>query len=142
MWFGVILITFLLFHGTRDPRDVASERLGKNPSPEAVADWIHKRGYGLPVFWNTDSYKKDYKFLHKKYPEHYKNLAWDDTQFFETVKKFMIFDLGVSDNDERPILPMMGKENLAVPNNTNSSISTYNFSEYWHCLIRLTVPRD
>ncbi len=77
---GVILITFLLSFVVQSPELRAKVVLGKRATPQAVADWMHNRGYDKPRFFNTQP-----------------GAALLDSQFFNHVKKLATFQLGVSD---------------------------------------------
>jgi len=46
---GVSLLTFLLFYVVTPPQSMARRNLGKNPSPEAIQDWLHTHGYDKPL---------------------------------------------------------------------------------------------
>ena len=77
---GVILITFVLSFLVQSPQTRAKVVLGQRATPQAVAEWLHNRGYNKPRFFNTAPGA---------------NLF--DSQFFNHVTKLATFRLGVSD---------------------------------------------
>jgi peptide/nickel transport system permease protein len=98
---GVMLITFVLFYVVNKPRSMALQILGPKATPQAVENWLVNRGYGefvnnayrdKPIFFNT--YPDSNPF---------------DSQFFHSIKKFALFDLGNSDSTGEPVLAMIGR---------------------------------
>ncbi|MDD2710134.1 MAG: ABC transporter permease [Verrucomicrobiae bacterium] len=84
--FGVMLITFSLFYVVQSPRAMALQILGPKAPKEAVANWLHNRGYDKPLFFNTAPGKPPL-----------------DSQFFHYIKSLAIFDFGVSDATGEPL---------------------------------------
>ncbi len=83
---GVMLITFILSFVVQSPESRAKMILGKRANPQAVGEWLSKRGYDKPRFFNTQPGQKLF-----------------DSQFFNHVKKLATFELGVSDVTSRDL---------------------------------------
>lgn len=94
--FGVMFLTFLLFYVVQTPRTMALRMLGPKASPQAIENWLDRRGYNKPVFFNTRSGE-----------------SLLDSQFFNYAKSMALFDLGRSDANGEPILAMFRRG--AVP---------------------------
>jgi peptide/nickel transport system permease protein len=90
--FGVMLITFVLFHVLLKPESRAKLILGPKASPQAVQNWLHQRGYDKPVFINLAPSSNPF-----------------DSQFFHHVKALATFDLGVSDSTQEPVIEKFRK---------------------------------
>ncbi len=86
---GVILLTFVLFFVKQTPEMDARTQLGKRATPEAIRNWLHKREYDKPLFFNTEPGKPFY-----------------DTILTVHVRKLMTFDLGYSDRTDKPLNPI------------------------------------
>ena len=84
--FGVILFTFLLSFVVQSPQARALKVLGQRATPQAVAAWLHRRGYDKPRFVNLEPGR-----------------PWHDSQFSDHVRKLATFELGVSDKDGRDL---------------------------------------
>ena len=87
---GVMVITFVLFYVVSQPRQMALRILGPKASPQTIENWLHNRGYDKPVWLNT---------------QHGRNPL--DSQFFNSVRQFATFDLGISDATNEPIIAMI-----------------------------------
>lgn len=80
---GINIITFTLFFMVNSPDDMARMQLGqKHIKPEAIEYWKAKRGYDLPLFYNSQSSGVQ-KFT--------------DTLFFQKSMRLFVFDFGTSD---------------------------------------------
>jgi peptide/nickel transport system permease protein len=88
---GVILLTFVNFFVVQKPETAAAAILGKRSTPEAVYSWLHKRGYDKPLFLNVGQKR----VAADGHPYDSKGLF--DTLFFNQIRRFATFDLGVSD---------------------------------------------
>jgi len=84
---GVMVITFALFFLLQKPEIMAKRILGPKAQPQAVANWLHQRGYDKPIFVNTEPGANPF-----------------DSQFFTQMKALATFDLGVSDATGEPVL--------------------------------------
>lgn len=51
---GVYAGTFVLFFTMQSPETMARTKLGKNPSPEVVQNWLHNRGFDKPMYLNHE----------------------------------------------------------------------------------------
>lgn len=87
---GVMIFTFLLFNVVNKPQQMALNILGPKASPQAIENWLHNRGYDKPLFLNREPGK---------------NLL--DSQFFDSLRRMAVFDLGVSDATGEPVLGML-----------------------------------
>ncbi len=86
---GVMLLTFALFFVIQTPRAMALRILGPKAPPEAVANWLHNRGYDKPRFVNLRAGE-----------------AWWDSQFAGHLRALALFDLGRSDATGDPVSTM------------------------------------
>lgn len=93
---GVILLTFLLFFVKQTPVTVARTQLGKRATPENIQNWLAKRQYDKPLFFNTGPGRPFY-----------------DTVLWVHFKKLATFDLGYSDRSDAPLNPLF--RHCAVP---------------------------
>ncbi len=94
---GVMFITFLLFFVVQKPETMARNILGKRATPQTTYDWLHKRGYDKPLFFNvgqTRSAPDGHPFASR---------GLFDTVFFNQMWKLATFDLGVSDVSGREL---------------------------------------
>ena len=81
---GVNLLTFLLFFVVNSPDDMAVSQLGqKYVTPAAVQAWKHKKGYNLPLFFNSGASSCD---------------ALTETIFFTKSVRLFAFDFGRSES--------------------------------------------
>ncbi len=87
---GVMIFTFLLFNVVNKPQQMALNILGPKASPQAIENWLHNRGYDKPLFLNREPGK---------------NIL--DSQFFDSLRRMAVFDLGVSDATGEPVLGML-----------------------------------
>ncbi|HWL54905.1 MAG TPA: ABC transporter permease [Chthoniobacteraceae bacterium] len=87
---GVMIFTFLLFNIVNKPEQMALNILGPKASPQAIENWLHNRGYDKPLFLNREPGK---------------NLL--DSQFFDSLRRMAVFDLGVSDATGEPVVNML-----------------------------------
>lgn len=87
--FGVMVLTFVLFYVVQTPRTMALRMLGPKANEQALHNWLERRGYNKPVFFNTQAGQK---LL--------------DSQFFNYVRSAAVFDLGRSDANGEPIIDM------------------------------------
>lgn len=85
--FGVMFVSFVLFFIVVTPRARAMKNLGPKARPEAIAEWLHNRGYDKPRFFNTGAGKNPL-----------------DSQFFGHVASLARFDFGYSDSDGEPVI--------------------------------------
>jgi peptide/nickel transport system permease protein len=93
---GVMMLTFLLFNVVFTPRQMALRILGPKASPQTIENWLHNRGYDKPVWVNVQPGQ---------------NVL--DSQFFNSLRQFAVFDLGKSLATDEPILAMIKRG--AVP---------------------------
>lgn len=88
--FGVMLITFCLFYLVNTPNTMALRILGPKANAQQINDWKEIRGYNKPTFFNREP-----------------DASLFDSQFFNSLKNFAKFDLGISDFNDKPILAMV-----------------------------------
>ncbi len=87
---GVMVITFLLFYQINRPETMARQILGPKADQRTVETWLAHRGYDKPIYLNT---RPGEPLL--------------DSQFFNTLKGFLTFDLGISDYNDEPVAKMI-----------------------------------
>jgi peptide/nickel transport system permease protein len=75
----------VLFFVVQSPRLAAKNVLGKRATPKTIDDWLHKRGYDKPLFFNTGGADTG------------ASKSTFDTIFFNEMGKLATFNLGVSD---------------------------------------------
>lgn len=94
---GVMVVTFFLFFVVQSPENMARTRLGKRATTANIYDYLHKRGYDKPLFFNYGQARlgPDGKAHPDGHP--YASKGFFDTIFFNQMGRFMVFDLGVSD---------------------------------------------
>ncbi len=88
---GVMLVTFVMYFVTQKPEIMARNVLGKRATPQTTYDWLHTRGYDKPLFFNVGQ-KREAPDGHP-----YASTGFFDTIFFNQMKRYATFDLGVSD---------------------------------------------
>ncbi len=84
--FGVMVLTFALFFVMQSPESMARNVLGKRANPQNVQQWLEKRGYDKPLFFNTQPEGQLF-----------------DSIFWNQMRRFATLDLGKSDTTEREI---------------------------------------
>src|SRR4051794_17918484 len=89
--FGVMLLTFVIFFVVQKPEQMARGILGKRATPANTYNWLHARGYDKPLFFNTGQPRQEAD----GHP--YASNGFFDTIFFNQMKRYATFDLGVSD---------------------------------------------
>lgn len=88
---GVILLTFVMFFGIQEPETVAASVLGRRANPQSIYTWMHGRGLDKPIFLNYGQQR------HAADGHPYDSHHLFDTVFFNQMRRFATFDLGVSD---------------------------------------------
>ncbi len=81
---GVLFILFCLFFWIASPESIARRSLGEKATVTAVQEWIVKKGYNLPKFYNADVEGKE---------------CFQQTRFYNFFSKMLKFDFGESDYD-------------------------------------------
>ncbi len=76
---------------------MARTALGKRATPQTIYAWLHKRGYDKPAFFNTGQ-KRESADGHP-----YDSAGMFDTIFFNRMKGYATFDLGIGDTKEEPL---------------------------------------
>lgn len=99
IWFGVMLITFLLFH-LRDPISIARVHMPQAPLP-ALQAWVRNNNFHIPLFLNLPSDAKVERPDGRVHPELAEKGLFH-SQFFKSMKEMMLFRLG-NDRNHKPI---------------------------------------
>lgn len=97
IWFGVFLITFLLFH-MRDPIAIARVHMPQAPLPVLQA-WVRSQGFHLPRFVNLPSDAKEVRSDGKVHPEFAEKTLFH-SQFFLSFRDMMMFRFGMDKNNQ------------------------------------------
>jgi peptide/nickel transport system permease protein len=97
---GVMLVTFVMFFVVQSPEQMAHAALGKRATPQNMYNWLHKRGYDKPLFFNHGQQR----VAADNHP--YDSKGFFDTIFFNKMRGYATLDLGISDMREEPLREM------------------------------------
>ena len=95
--FGVMLLTFVIFFVVQKPETMARSILGKRATPQTVQDWLQKRGYDKPLFFNVGAQQTPERSGQNS------TGGFFDSIFFNQMWKLATLDLGVSDVSGREL---------------------------------------
>lgn len=91
VWFGVIVLTFLLFH-VNDPLSMAAVQFPQAPR-ERLNEWIRNHNYHLPLFLNLPGDARRERADGRIYPE-FAERGLFYSQFFLHLQRIVAFDFG------------------------------------------------
>ncbi len=104
-WFGVFLLTFLIFH-VHDPLTLAAVQAPQAPR-ERLQQWVREHNYHLPLFLNLPRHAQEERPDGRVHPE-FADEGLFYSQFFLHLRSFFLFEFGL-DRRERPALETLGE---------------------------------